>query len=245
MTSPTLNRLCAVTAGLLVFAGLHACSSNSVSASRSGIRETESEDINVPAVSVDSCNLHTRDELQANEDLLANNTGETLSISPNSMGPARLGMTLGELRQTGLAIGEPQPWISDFDALPVSTGDEILFFVVYGSWETIDDSTPIGHLVTENPSMMTPEGIGPGSTIAQSETIYGPATLGYNIENHSREFVQFENSLWSDYTFEPAVPGSPDSYAGTYDESEGDTYFETNTYRDDAVIGSISIDIRE
>ena len=169
-----------------------------------------------------------------------------LTITPTAIGPARLGMTLGELRQSvgELTIGEPEPWMVDFDALPVLDGGTVLFYVVYENWQPMADSDTIEILMTENPEIETPEGIGAGSTIAEAEAVYGTPTLGYNVETHSREVLQFADLPWSDYSFEPKVLAGEDFFAGIYDASEDRSYQETNAYRDDAVIGSILIDTR-
>ncbi len=168
-------------------------------------------------------------------------------ITSDSMGPARLGMTLGELRQklgNRLTLGEPEPFLVDFDAIPVLDGDEVVFYIMYGNWQPMQDSDKIEYLVTENPRVMTAAGIGPGSSIAAAEGVYGSATLGYNLEAESREGLRFEDFPWANYWIQPEVLTNSASFAGVYDESETSSYRETTEYRDDAVIGSIVIDLR-
>ena len=170
-----------------------------------------------------------------------------LTITPTAIGPAQLGMTLGELRQSlgDLTLGEPQAWRSDFDGLPVLDGGEVLFYVVYGNYQPMTDSDAIEYLVTEHSNVKTPEGIGPGSTIAEAAAVYGAPTLGYHIESHSREGLQFADLPWSDYSFEPTVLAGDDFFAGIYDATEEQVvYQETHEYREDGIIDSISIDTR-
>ncbi len=169
------------------------------------------------------------------------------SITSDSIGPAKLGMTLGELRQAlgnRLTLGEPGPFRVDFDAIPVLDGDQVLFSIMYGSGSPMQDEDAIEYLATDNPRVVTPEGIGAGSTIAAAEVFYGPATLGYNVEAESREGLQFENFPWENYWIQPEVLAGVARFAGVYGESDTSSYRQTTEYREDAVIGSIVIDSR-
>jgi hypothetical protein len=169
-------------------------------------------------------------------------------ISEQGIGPARLGMTLGELKKE---LGEQtefidQSFMVDFPAIHVIQAGETLFYLVYGSWETLEDNDPITMIATDNPQFRTAEGVGVGTTIQEAEAIYGEATLNYNTDNESREYVKFANSPFSGSDF-PRLSFRANreegQFAGIYDEATEDgSYYETNEFHPDATISMIMVD---
>jgi hypothetical protein len=76
----------------------------------------------------------------------------------------------------------------DLPAIHVIQEGENLFYLVYGSWETLEDNDSITMIATDNSQFRTAEGVGVGTTIQEAEAIYGEATLSYNTDNESREY---------------------------------------------------------
>ncbi|NET52491.1 MAG: hypothetical protein F6K09_28540, partial [Merismopedia sp. SIO2A8] len=128
---------------------------------------------------------------------------ETL-ISAQGLGPARLGMTLGELKQ---ALGptvefSPQsPFIVDFDAIAVRYNNETLFYLLHLAGDPLQDNDHLQGIVTTHPLYRTENGVGVGTSVQLAETVYGKATLSYNTENESREYVRFEQHPATNISF--------------------------------------------
>ena len=122
-----------------------------------------------------------------------------------------------ELRQelaNGLTVGETEPFQVDLDAIPVRDGDEVLFYVMHLSGQQMQNDDSIEYLMTDNPRAVTTEGIGPGSTLAAAEAVYGAATLGYNLETESRELLRFQDFPSTNYCMRPAVSSDDSGFAG-------------------------------
>jgi len=165
-------------------------------------------------------------------------------ISGVGIGAARVGMTLGELRDV---LGDQDvrfeaQFMVDMSAVCVhdEAGQELYCATV---WETDEPSADdeIVMVTTRHPRLRTEEGVGPGVTIADAEEIYGAAILLYNTSNESREYLEFDSGPAGSIAFRPFSPGAPDEFAGVYDTSEGGEYFETETYRPDAIIEDIEV----
>lgn len=92
--------------------------------------------------------------------------------------------------------------------------------------------------IVNNPEFRTAEGVGPGSSIAEGEQIYGNATLTRNPENESREFVEFQDQTDSRVAFR--TPGIAGTYVGEYDGEAT----ETADYDEDGVIAAVWISCR-
>lgn len=160
-------------------------------------------------------------------------------ISGNGIGPAQLGTTLGELKQrlgTEVEFTVTAPFMVDFDAIAVSRSGELQFYILYLAGEPFTDSDTIQGLWTENPSFQTAEGVGPGTAIQTAEDAYGEATLSYNTENESREYVRFDRQPAPNISF--GTGNGNDTAAGIY-PSPGGGYNETQQYREDATIESV------
>ena len=165
------------------------------------------------------------------------------TITNDSMGPARLRMTLGELKQ---ALGDraefeqQESFMVDFEAIAVRQDGDVQFYIVYGSWETMTDADPITMLFTDNPNFRTSEGVGPDTPLSQAEAAYGTATLNYNSDNEFREYVQFANPPFANISFRSK--SNDGQFAGIYGEAQDGSYYETTEYKDDATIGMVMLD---
>ncbi|MGA1262811.1 MAG: lysozyme inhibitor LprI family protein [Prochlorothrix sp.] len=163
-------------------------------------------------------------------------------ITPDGLGPVKVGMTLGDLKAElgpDYQFTAIDAFMVDFGAVEVSRGDEALFYLLYFVGEPLTDSDPITWIQVESDRFTTPEGIGPGSTIEEAEAVYGAATLNYNTDNEMREYVFFKDQPEG---FSFRTDGEPGAFAGLYELEEGESYQETQNYRPDATIASLMID---
>ncbi|MGF1497912.1 MAG: hypothetical protein ACFB8W_13975 [Elainellaceae cyanobacterium] len=167
-----------------------------------------------------------------------------LLISPDGIGAATLGMTLGSLKQ---AMGPEtefiaeSPFMVDFDAIAVRRNGEVLFYILHLAGEPLTEDGKIQGLLTINPAFRTAAGVGVGVPIAAAEDLYGDATLSYHTANESREYVRFENHPGNNISFGTRGGGAaPVDFAGIYSTQSGD-YYETKEYREDAAIRAILV----
>ncbi|GAB4463411.1 MAG: hypothetical protein OHK0037_15960 [Elainellaceae cyanobacterium] len=161
-------------------------------------------------------------------------------ISAEGIGPAKLGMTLGELKQAlpDATFEVRSPFIVDFDAIAVSQNGKPQFYVLYLAGESFGDNDVVQGVLTDNPSYRTDRGVGPGTAIAQAERIYGDATLSYNTQNESREYVRFAQHPASNLSF--GTGNGNAETAGIYPSPAAD-YNETQQFREDATIESVLV----
>lgn len=166
---------------------------------------------------------------------------ERYQISAEGIGVARLGMTLGDLKQT---LGDTaqfevkSPFIVDFDAIAVRQNGEIQFYILYLAGEPAGDDEPIQGLWTDNPAYTTADGVGTGTLISTAEDAYGDATLSFNYDNEGREYVRFANHPAPNISF--GTGNANTSTAGIYPESSGG-FNETQEYNPDATIQSVLV----
>lgn len=169
-------------------------------------------------------------------------------ITATGVGMAKLGMTLGELKQLlpedstiqAVELGVDMP-----PAMAVSFYGQAQFDVAF-SYEddSITDQSKIEMIVVSNPMYRTAEGVGPGTLVEEAIAQYGAATLSFNMENESRESIEFADGLF------PETAGSSvwlrsnqwtvTDFAGIY-PSSSDSYQQTQNYHDHAAIASIWI----
>jgi hypothetical protein len=183
---------------------------------------------------------------QAPENTLTLPESENTLISETGIGEAQLGMTLGELKAKlgdSVQFDQDQPLMVDLNAIPVLKGTEIQYYILHWSSEPFTDSSPIEMLLTQNPKYRTTEGVGVGTLVGEAEAIYGEATLSYNLENESREYVNFVNFPAPNISFR--VNSNAENFAGIYEEDRESSYQETGEFRDDAVINSAMVIQRE
>lgn len=164
-------------------------------------------------------------------------------ISSQGIGAARLGMTLGELKQTlgdQATFEAKAPFMVDFDAIAVSYAGEVQFYILHMAGQPFSDSDVIQGLMTDNPNYRTAEGIGSGSTIRQAEAAYGKAVLAYNTSNESREYARFQRHPANNISFGTGNGNAAETTAGIYSSPRGE-YNETQQYREDATIQSVLV----
>ena len=166
-------------------------------------------------------------------------------ISEEGLGAARLGMTLGDLKQTlgtEVEFNPQSPFIVDFDAIAVQHNGDTLFHLLHLAGEPLQDNEAIQGILTTNTRFQTAEGVGVGTPIQTAEEAYGDATLSYNTGNESREYVRFERHPASNISFGTQSSGAEasntSSFAGLYDNATAQ-YNETQQYQDGASIQAI------
>ena len=160
----------------------------------------------------------------------------------------RPGDTLEELKvkvaqlADDLSLAKVDEYMVDFSAMAVMRGREILFYAVFYEGEHTKPGSKIEFVETDNPRFRTAEGVGPGMLISDAAKIYGPAKLGYNTENESRESVTFggKDSPDSNISFRPVIPTLGVEFAGIYPEAEG-PWLETGEYHLFAVVHRIAV----
>ncbi len=160
-------------------------------------------------------------------------------ITPQGIGVAQLGMTLGELQSSvdsSITFSPQSPFMVGFDAIAVQENDTVLYYILHLAGEPFEENDIIQGLFTDNPTFQTREGIGANSLIQDAEAIYGNATLAYNLANEGREFVRFENHPSTNLSFRTGSAGH--SLAGIYPEPTSD-YNETTEFQPNAIIQSV------
>lgn len=174
-------------------------------------------------------------------------------ISANGIGKAKLGMTLGELK----AISDENTkfevipsFMVDVNAIAVSQDNVVQYYILYLASTTSqpDQAAPndedlITILVTDNSEYSTQAGVKVGMPIQQAEEIYGDATLAYNTEGESREYITFgaqnpQNIRFRASFFKLISDGL--GFSGIYPEYPGVAY-TTDKYREDAAIAAIEV----
>ncbi len=151
---------------------------------------------------------------------------------------AKLGMTLGALKQAmpDAEFAVKSPFMVDFDAIAVTQNGATQFYILYLANSPFTDADTIQGLLTDNPEFQTVEGIGSGSLISQAEQVYGQATLSFNTQNESREYVRFERQPAPSISF--ATGNGSGQSAGIYPSPTGE-FNETQQFQTDAKIQSI------
>ncbi|MGE4169357.1 MAG: PQQ-binding-like beta-propeller repeat protein [Candidatus Margulisiibacteriota bacterium] len=117
-------------------------------------------------------------------------------VSELGIGPAKLGMTLQEVKaaMAGPNIEfKPDEFLGGYKALNVMEKGESLFLIVFPAWQPLKDEDPVSMLVTFNPNYHTVQGISPSSPLGLALTVYGPPTLTL-YPNEGREMVTFPKS---------------------------------------------------
>jgi hypothetical protein len=162
-------------------------------------------------------------------------------ISAEGIGAARLGMTLGELKQTlgsGTEFTAQSRFMVDFDAIAVRQGGAVQYYILSLAGQPFTDSDAIQGLLTDNPDYQTAEGVGAGTTLAAAQAAYGQATLSYNTQNESREYVRFEKQPAPNISF--ATGNGSQDPAGVYPSSTSE-YNETQEFQQNATIRSVLV----
>jgi hypothetical protein len=162
-------------------------------------------------------------------------------ISTQGIGAARLGMTLGELKQIlgpEADFTVKSPFIVDFDAIAVRQAGEVQYYILYLAGQSFTNNDVIQGLFTDNSKFHTPEGVGPGTSLKRAEQAYGKATLSYNTQNESREYARFDRQPAANLSFSTGNGNA--APAGIY-PSPTKEYNETKEFRDDATVQSVLV----
>jgi hypothetical protein len=176
---------------------------------------------------------------------LKTTTDPNRQITPVGIGAAKIGMTFGDLKSqmgTGYDFPVKTNFLEGFDAIAVTKGRTVQYYIPYPAGTNFGDADRIQHLMTDNPSYRTQQGVGPGTPIKQAATVYGGATLTLSKENESHEFINF-NQQPSGLAFRPKPIGKR-AFAGNYPESD-DEYLKTQKYDNRAAIGQITVSCPE
>jgi hypothetical protein len=180
-------------------------------------------------------------EPQPSQTPAATTEAEPLLISPEGIGAAQLGMTLGELKQQLGSEAEftvESPFIVDFDAIAVRQAGEVQYYILYLAGQPFSDGDVIQGILTENSKFQTAENIGPGTPIAEAQQAYGSVKLSYNTDNESREYARFANQPAGNISF--STGNGSTSPAGIYPSPTG-TYNETEQFQTGAAIESVLV----
>lgn len=166
-------------------------------------------------------------------------------ISADGIGSAKVGMTLGELKRLlpGAEFTVKSPFIVDFDAIAVSQAGKDQFYILYPTLLRLADTDIIEALVTDNPNYRTAEGVGPGTPLKDAQTAYGEASLSYNTQNESREYVKFAKLNTKAIAFRVKPPQGK-ALAGIYSSSKGELK-QTKDFQQTATINLVEVYCRE
>lgn len=164
------------------------------------------------------------------------------SVSEDGIGPAQVGMTLGELKQTlgdEFTFEQNPQFMVDWGAIAILQEEIPLFYILHPAGMPLREGEPIELLLTDNSVLLTAEGIGPGTPIRQAAKVYGFATLSYNIDDEMREYVRFANAP-DHLSFRTS--GDPEDFVGIYQNSDTGGYYETQEFDRQGTIGFILVD---
>lgn len=172
-------------------------------------------------------------------------TDPAQQITPVGIGVAKIGMSFKELKQqlgNGFQFPVKTGFVADFDAIAVTKGGKVQYYIPYPAGTTFTDQDRIEHLSTDNPNYRTQQGVGPGTPIERAASVYGSATLSLSKDDESREFINFTKHP-NGLAFRPQPPKTR-TFAGDYPESNED-YLKTQKYDPKAAIGQITVSCAE
>lgn len=152
-------------------------------------------------------------------------------ISADGVGDALLGSTVEELTAalgSGYDVSDEVRITVDFNGHVISRGGEVQF---RAAKTEADERLTL--FIISNREYQTAEGVGPTSLISAAEAVYGDATLNWNPDNESREFVSFANGPDGRIAFR--TPGIGGTNVGIY----GQDQLETTEYDPDGSIAAI------
>ncbi|TVP67860.1 MAG: DUF1176 domain-containing protein [Nodularia sp. (in: Bacteria)] len=166
-------------------------------------------------------------------------------ITTNSVGTAKLGMTLGELKQD---LGEDATFkatplgVDAGEGIKVTQYGNVLYLLGFAEQkQPITNNSQITMITVDNPSYRTTAGIGAGTPLKEAVAAYGQATLSYNWNNEGREYIKFAQGLGADTgVWIRSNQWTLTEFAGIYSDTKSE-FNETQKYHDHAGIGSITI----
>ncbi|MEM7093465.1 MAG: hypothetical protein AAF567_10725 [Actinomycetota bacterium] len=115
---------------------------------------------------------------------------EDWDVTPEGLGPIRLGMTIEEVRAE-----LPEPYQMG-NQVPIAPDLEGFVISVDGTVHALLPAVESGRveiIVVLDERYTTAEGIGPRSDVAVAEEAYGNATLTWSAEDQGREKVEFDD----------------------------------------------------
>lgn len=169
-------------------------------------------------------------------------SGNNQLISTNGIGNAKVGMSLGKLKQIlkGKAEFKVQsPFIVDFDAIAVVQGGKPQYYILYPTGSPMRDPNIIEALVTDNPNYKTAQGITPGTPLKKAVAVYGNPALSYSLANESREYVKFAKQPSKYISFR--VGSANDGSLGGIYPSPPKEFNQTKEFKDTATIQFIEV----
>lgn len=153
------------------------------------------------------------------------------TITADGVGDAMLGLSPQELADAlgaDYEVGNEVRITVDFDGRVISRDGVVQFRAAMS-----DNTDDLTLFIVSNPEYTTAAGVGPTTTIADAEAIYGDATLAWNPDNEGREFVSFADGPEGRIAFR--TPGIGGTNVGIYAEDE----LETSEYLDGAGIAAV------
>jgi uncharacterized protein YecT (DUF1311 family) len=168
--------------------------------------------------------------------------GSPWKIGETGVGPIQFGMTMDAVRSLLSAdmTLTPEPnLLVDWDAMTLKEKGTPLLYLLYPAGKEISDQSTVALFMVADSRYTTPEGIGPGSTIAAAQEVYGPATLSYNTDDEMREYVRFAQAP-SYLSFR--TTGSPGQWVGRYSGSADGSYYETQDFDPEGKIQFVLVD---
>jgi hypothetical protein len=179
----------------------------------------------------------------ANEELVSFAVPPEDLITAESIGVARPGSSLGDLRDVigSSRIRFVERYSTGLSAVCVddAAGDELFCAAIPETAEP-NPFSAIVMISTRHPRFRTREGVGPGIAVEDVEVVYGGAYFVYNEAGERREYVEFDRGPAGSIRFLPLLPSDPMGLAGVYEESP-DGFHETEDYRPGAVIGAVEV----
>lgn len=169
---------------------------------------------------------------------VAQATSATGTITENSAGNVRIGMTIAEVRKAVAPMKLERSSDGEGIALiAVKSGEEIVMTLFAGEEDRdakINEAAKVEYIMVWDKSFRTAAGVHPEMRIADAEKIYGKVKQIIRSEIESREYVTFTNQPAG---IEIRILGK-DDMAGVYVQGAS----RTDKYSADAYIFTIDID---
>ncbi|MBE9199709.1 MULTISPECIES: DUF1176 domain-containing protein [unclassified Nodularia (in: cyanobacteria)] len=166
-------------------------------------------------------------------------------ITTKNVGAAKLGMSLGELKQVlgeGATFAPTPLGVDAGEGIKVTQDGNLQYLLGFGEGkQPITNNSQITMITVANPNYTTTAGVGPGTPLKEAIAAYGQATLSYNLNNETREYIKFERGLGADKgVLIRSNQWTITDFAGIYSDPQSE-FNETQKYQDHAAIGSITI----
>ena len=178
------------------------------------------------------------------QDLGVLTPSESQVITNKNIGVAKLGMTLGELKEIlgeGATFEPVSLGVDQGEGIKVTQDGRVQYLLGFADGDLKTANSRITMITVENPNYRTKEGVGPGTPLKAAVATYGPVTLSYNLNNEAREYIKFARGLGADAgVVIRSNQWTITEYAGMYTDTQAE-FNQTQNYHDHAAIGSITI----